>query len=151
MTEAEAANRLMRLAREYEQAEGPDLRGFIAFAATQDLVEAREGEAALESEGLDAVRLMTAHRAKGLEWRLVVIAGVQEGVWPDLRRRGSLLEADRIGRQLDRSGVRIIGSLDELQPRDVPGVDPATTDPEAELEAAVAGLAEALRQVKRIR
>lgn len=46
----------------------------------------------------DAVRLMTAHRAKGLEWRLVVIAGVQEGVWPDLRRRGSLLEADRIGR-----------------------------------------------------
>ncbi|MFD4575526.1 ATP-dependent helicase [Streptomyces sp. NPDC058417] len=46
----------------------------------------------------DAVRLMTAHRAKGLEWRLVVVAGVQEGLWPDLRRRGSLLEADRIGR-----------------------------------------------------
>ncbi|MFI9050361.1 ATP-dependent helicase [Streptomyces sp. NPDC053427] len=46
----------------------------------------------------DAVRLMTAHRAKGLEWHLVVVAGVQEGLWPDLRRRGSLLEADRIGR-----------------------------------------------------
>ncbi|MEV6791008.1 ATP-dependent DNA helicase [Streptomyces sp. NPDC051320] len=46
----------------------------------------------------DAVRLMTAHRAKGLEWGLVVVAGVQEGLWPDLRRRGSLLEADRIGR-----------------------------------------------------
>ncbi|MGW2486964.1 ATP-dependent helicase [Streptomyces sp. NPDC001606] len=46
----------------------------------------------------EAVRLMTAHRAKGLEWRLVVVAGVQEGLWPDLRRRGSLLEADRIGR-----------------------------------------------------
>ncbi|MCK7624084.1 ATP-dependent helicase [Streptomyces sp. RS10V-4] len=46
----------------------------------------------------DAVRLMTAHRAKGLEWRLVVVTGVQEGLWPDLRRRGSLLEADRIGR-----------------------------------------------------
>lgn len=45
----------------------------------------------------DAVRLMTAHRSKGLEWRLVVVAGLQEGVWPDLRRRGSLLEADRIG------------------------------------------------------
>ncbi|WP_308294385.1 ATP-dependent DNA helicase [Streptomyces sp. XM4193] len=45
----------------------------------------------------DAVRLMTAHRAKGLEWSLVVVAGVQEGLWPDLRRRGSLLEADRIG------------------------------------------------------
>ncbi|MEW2129510.1 ATP-dependent DNA helicase [Streptomyces sp. NPDC005435] len=46
----------------------------------------------------DAVRLMTAHRSKGLEWRLVVVAGLQEGAWPDLRRRGSLLEADRIGR-----------------------------------------------------
>ncbi|MFE3106382.1 ATP-dependent helicase [Kitasatospora indigofera] len=46
----------------------------------------------------DAVRLMTAHRSKGLEWRVVVVAGVQDGLWPDLRRRGSLLEADRIGR-----------------------------------------------------
>ncbi|WP_406187673.1 ATP-dependent helicase [Streptomyces sp. NBC_01006] len=45
----------------------------------------------------EAVRLMTAHRSKGLEWSLVVVAGVQEGLWPDLRRRGSLLEADRIG------------------------------------------------------
>lgn len=45
-----------------------------------------------------AVRLMTAHRSKGLQWRMVVVAGVQEGLWPDLRRRGSLLEADRIGR-----------------------------------------------------
>ncbi|MGW6417569.1 ATP-dependent helicase [Streptomyces sp. NPDC055055] len=46
----------------------------------------------------DAVRLMTAHRSKGLEWSLVVVAGLQERLWPDLRRRGSLLEADRIGR-----------------------------------------------------
>ncbi len=66
--------KLMRLAREYEQSEGPDLRGFIAFAATQDLIEAREGEAALESEGLDAVRLMTIHRAKGLEFPVVCVA-----------------------------------------------------------------------------
>ncbi|MFE0649754.1 ATP-dependent helicase [Streptomyces sp. NPDC059534] len=46
----------------------------------------------------DAVRLMTAHRSKGLEWSFVVVAGLQERLWPDLRRRGSLLEADRIGR-----------------------------------------------------
>ncbi len=45
----------------------------------------------------DAVRLLTAHRSKGLEWRLVVVAHVQEDGWPDLRRRGSLLQADRIG------------------------------------------------------
>lgn len=43
------------------------------------------------------VRLLTAHRSKGLEWRLVVVAHVQEGGWPDLRTRSSLLGADRIG------------------------------------------------------
>lgn len=44
-----------------------------------------------------AVRLLTAHRSKGLEWRLVVVAHVQQEGWPDLRRRATLLQADRIG------------------------------------------------------
>jgi superfamily I DNA/RNA helicase/RecB family exonuclease len=44
-----------------------------------------------------AVRLLTAHRSKGLEWRLVAVTHVQEGGWPDLRRRSTLLQADRIG------------------------------------------------------
>ena len=45
-----------------------------------------------------AVRLLTAHRAKGLEWDLVVVAHVQAEAWPDLRRRSTLLRSDRIGR-----------------------------------------------------
>jgi superfamily I DNA/RNA helicase/RecB family exonuclease len=45
----------------------------------------------------DAVRLLTAHRSKGLEWDVVVVCGVQEGVWPDLRRRSTLLESERLG------------------------------------------------------
>ena len=49
-------------------------------------------------QGQGGVRLLTAHRSKGLEWDLVVVAGVQDGVWPDVRRRGSLLAADRLGR-----------------------------------------------------
>ncbi len=44
----------------------------------------------------DAVRILTAHRAKGLEWDLVVVAGVQEGSWPDLRMRSSLLGMDEM-------------------------------------------------------
>ena len=44
----------------------------------------------------DAVAVLTAHRAKGLEWDLVVVAGVQEGTWPDLRMRGSLLGMDEL-------------------------------------------------------
>jgi ATP-dependent exoDNAse (exonuclease V) beta subunit len=51
---------------------------------------------------LGSVRLLTAHRSKGLEWDLVVVADVQDGVWPDLRRRGSLLDAD----SLDIAGPR---------------------------------------------
>ncbi|MEV7011835.1 ATP-dependent DNA helicase [Streptosporangium sp. NPDC051022] len=42
----------------------------------------------------DTVRIMTAHRSKGLEWDVVVVAGVQEGAWPDLRLRGSVLGTD---------------------------------------------------------
>lgn len=44
----------------------------------------------------DAVRLLTAHRAKGLEWDVVVVAGVQEGTWPDLRWRGSTLGTEEL-------------------------------------------------------
>jgi len=44
-----------------------------------------------------AVRLMTAHRSKGLEWRLVVVAGVQEGTWPVVRPGGTLLHSERLG------------------------------------------------------
>jgi superfamily I DNA/RNA helicase/RecB family exonuclease len=44
----------------------------------------------------DAVRILTAHRAKGLEWDVVVVAGVQEGIWPDLRLRSSLLGMDEL-------------------------------------------------------
>jgi superfamily I DNA/RNA helicase/RecB family exonuclease len=50
----------------------------------------------------EAVTISTAHRAKGLEWDLVVVAGVQEGVWPDLRLRGSLLGMDELVEAADR-------------------------------------------------
>jgi superfamily I DNA/RNA helicase len=42
----------------------------------------------------NAVQILTAHASKGLEWELVVVAGVQEGEWPNLRMRGSLLGSE---------------------------------------------------------
>ena len=42
------------------------------------------------------VRILTAHAAKGLEWDVVVVAGVAEGSWPDLRARGSLLGSEQL-------------------------------------------------------
>jgi superfamily I DNA/RNA helicase/RecB family exonuclease len=44
----------------------------------------------------DCVRILTAHRSKGLEWDVVLVAGVQEETWPDLRIRGSLLGVDEL-------------------------------------------------------
>jgi superfamily I DNA/RNA helicase/RecB family exonuclease len=73
-------------------------RGALNFLEQIDAEDIAADTLARRAVRPDAVRLMTAHRSKGLEWRLVVVAGVQEGLWPDLRRRGSLLEADRIGR-----------------------------------------------------
>ena len=51
---------------------------------------------AQQSAPAQAVRLMTAHRSKGLEWPLVVVAGVQDGEWPDVRWRSSLLQVERM-------------------------------------------------------
>jgi ATP-dependent exoDNAse (exonuclease V) beta subunit len=75
--------KLMRLAREYEADEGRDLRGFIDFVAEQDMVRAREGEAPLETEGIDAVRLMTIHAAKGLEFPVVCVADLGRAAHKD--------------------------------------------------------------------
>ncbi|WP_405998654.1 ATP-dependent helicase [Streptomyces sp. NBC_00829] len=82
-------------ARAEERTGGRGALNFIEEIEAQDIAA---DTLAKRSVRPDAVRLMTAHRSKGLEWSLVVVAGVQEGLWPDLRRRGSLLEADRIGR-----------------------------------------------------
>ncbi|WP_225446764.1 ATP-dependent DNA helicase [Streptacidiphilus sp. PB12-B1b] len=83
-------------ARSGERLRGPrDALNFLAELEQQDIAADTLSGRTVRP---DAVRLLTAHRSKGLEWRLVVVAGVQEGLWPDLRRRGSLLEADRIGR-----------------------------------------------------
>ncbi|MCW2682177.1 MAG: uvrD3, partial [Blastococcus sp.] len=44
----------------------------------------------------ETVRLLTAHASKGLEWDVVCVAGVQEGVWPDLRERSTLLGTEEL-------------------------------------------------------
>ena len=44
----------------------------------------------------EGVEILTAHASKGLEWDFVVVAGAQEGIWPDLRRRGTLLGTEQL-------------------------------------------------------
>ena len=66
--------KLMRLAREFEADEGPDLTGFIHYLDDRAARDDREGEAATEAEGHDGVRVMTVHAAKGLEFPIVAVA-----------------------------------------------------------------------------
>jgi ATP-dependent helicase/nuclease subunit A len=66
--------KLARLARAYEELRGRDIEGFLRFMAEQEAVGAKQLEAVAEEEGADAVRLLTIHAAKGLEFKVVVVA-----------------------------------------------------------------------------
>jgi ATP-dependent exoDNAse (exonuclease V) beta subunit len=66
--------KLMRLAREFEADEGPDLTAFVAYLDDRAARDDREGEAATDAEGHDGVRVMTVHAAKGLEFPIVAVA-----------------------------------------------------------------------------
>jgi ATP-dependent helicase/nuclease subunit A len=74
------------LARQYELSGGISFRGFID-ALQQAADEGQAGEAPIVEEGSDGVRLMTVHKAKGLEFPVVILA--------DLTARLAPFEASR--------------------------------------------------------
>ena len=93
-------HKLLRMAAAYEARRGRDVRGFIDLATAELEAEAREPDAPVDLGGLDAVRLMTIHAAKGLEFPVVVVA--------DLGRRGNLSPPD-LHVSGDRVGLRLVG------------------------------------------
>ncbi|MDO5676668.1 MAG: ATP-dependent DNA helicase [Propionibacteriaceae bacterium] len=85
----------------FEQAaRADDLRGaagaatFAADVAGQEIPADTGRELDISGRG---VRVVTAHRTRGLEWERAWVVGVQEGLWPRLTRAGILVDADRLG------------------------------------------------------
>ncbi|MBV9160470.1 MAG: ATP-dependent helicase [Pseudonocardiales bacterium] len=67
--------------------------GFCDYLTDQQI--AGDSLAARSPQG-ESVTVLTAHAAAGREWSLVAVPGVQEGSWPDLRLRGSLLGVEHL-------------------------------------------------------
>lgn len=72
-------NKLMETARHFEAKGIFTLKDFINFIDELVINEAREGEAAVSEEESNVVKIMTIHKAKGLEFPVVII--------PDVSRR----------------------------------------------------------------
>ena len=66
---------------------------FADYLGSQQIAGDTLAPSAIPQEG---VSLLTAHAAAGREWTVVAVAGVQEGAWPDLRLRGSVLGVERL-------------------------------------------------------
>jgi DNA helicase-2/ATP-dependent DNA helicase PcrA len=80
------ASRFVQRDDDEEAASSSELVAFLSYAA----LEAGEGQA---QAGEDGVQLMTLHSAKGLEFPLVFLAGMEEGLFPSGR---SLEESGRL-------------------------------------------------------
>ena len=67
-------HKLLRLAAGFERDHGRDVRGLADLAAAELDAEARESDAPVELGECKAVRLMSIHAAKGLEFDVVCVA-----------------------------------------------------------------------------
>ena len=90
--------KLQRLAAGFEAREGRDVRAFVDLALAELEADAVETDAPVEVEGQDAVQLMTMHAAKGLEFKVVVCAGL--GRAGNRQHPDVLLDGDRVGLRL---------------------------------------------------
>ncbi|MBD8024294.1 ATP-dependent helicase [Microbacterium gallinarum] len=113
---AEQANRdldavvaLFQVAKRFvERSLDADPRVFVRGILDSDVAEDRLAAPVRD----DTVQLLTPAGALGLEFDTVVVAGVQDGVWPNTRLRGSLLQTWRLADAATRAGDAAAGVFD---------------------------------------
>ncbi len=94
-------HKLLRVARRHEASEGRDLRGFLDHVAHhQDGLSGAEPDAPVAAGETDAVRLMSIHAAKGLEFDVVCVADL--GRAQNLGVGDLLVDGERVGVRLAR-------------------------------------------------
>ncbi|KUI45344.1 ATP-dependent DNA helicase [Mycobacterium sp. IS-1590] len=92
----DAVTALFDVAEQYvNRTAGATLRGLI------DHVAGLGSPARDERAETEAVAVLSAHAAMGREWEFVVIAGVQEGLWPNTVPRGGVLATQQLVDLLD--------------------------------------------------
>ncbi|MBB5513699.1 superfamily I DNA/RNA helicase/RecB family exonuclease [Neomicrococcus aestuarii] len=84
---------------------GASARQFAEFLLDQDVPM---DTLARPSHIAPGVEVLTPANAAGREWDLVIVVGLQEGMWPNTRLRGALLGADAIADVADY-GTEILG------------------------------------------
>ncbi len=108
----DAVMALFQTAERYvDQLPGSTPRQFLDYLLSQELPM---DTLAARAQRADAVEILTPASAAGREWPVVIVAGLQEGVWPNTRLRGELLGSQFLVDVLER------GQLAARQ------IDPAT-------------------------
>jgi ATP-dependent helicase/nuclease subunit A len=93
-------HKLLRVARRFEASEGRDLRAFLDHVGYLEQAARVEPDAPVEGVEPDAVRLMTIHAAKGLEFPVVCVADL--GRQPNTQTPDLLVDGERVGLRLVR-------------------------------------------------
>ncbi|ENJ1928801.1 DNA helicase II [Vibrio parahaemolyticus] len=106
MARIENLEELVTATRQFEKPEEAEEMSLLTAFLTHAALEAGEGQA---DEFEDAVQLMTLHSAKGLEFPLVFMVGVEEGMFP------SQMSAEEAGRLEEERRLCYVGMTRAMQ------------------------------------
>jgi len=89
--------------RHGEREDGTSALSFLRGVLDSDVAEDRLADPGPEG----VVQILTPAGALGAEFDTVVVAGVQDGVWPNLRARGSVLQTWRLASAAASAGLPV--------------------------------------------